>query len=225
MNKMKTYVCSVCGYVYQEAQGLPSAGIAPGTRWEDLPEDWVCPLCGAGKGAFRVQSDEPAPKPAPPPVPAPRVDRELSPLEMSILCSNLARGCEKQYLSKESEAFAQLADHFRRQASPAVDPSFDRILALVEQDLSTGYPYANAVSGDAQDRGALRALVWSEKVSRMLQSLLERYAREGDKMLENTGVYVCTICGFLSVGDAPPELCPVCKVPSWKFEKMEGRSL
>lgn len=41
-------------------------------------------------------------------------------------------------------------------------------------------------------------------------------------MLENTGVYVCTVCGFVFVGDAPPEQCPVCKVPSWKFEKIEG---
>ena len=44
---------------------------------------------------------------------------------------------------------------------------------------------------------------------------------EGEKMLENTGVYVCTICGFVFVGNEPPQLCPVCKVPSWKFEKVE----
>ena len=59
----------------------------------------------------------------------------------------------------------------------------------------------------------------------MLRSLLERYAREGDAMLAHTGVYVCTVCGFLFVGDAPPQICPVCKVPSWKFEKVEGRAM
>ncbi|MFA6688893.1 MAG: hypothetical protein WCR05_05915 [Sphaerochaetaceae bacterium] len=42
-------------------------------------------------------------------------------------------------------------------------------------------------------------------------------------MFEHTGVYVCTICGFVYVGDNPPALCPVCKVPNWKFEKIEGR--
>ena len=73
-------------------------------------------------------------------------------------------------------------------------------------------------------RQALRALVWSEKVTRMLQSLLNRYRAEGEKMLENTGVYVCSVCGFVYVGDAPPELCPVCKVPSWKFERIERRA-
>ena len=46
------YVCNLCGYVYDEAAGDPDNGIAPGTKWEDVPEDWVCPLCGAGKEEF-----------------------------------------------------------------------------------------------------------------------------------------------------------------------------
>ena len=42
---MKQYECDLCGYVYDEAAGDPDNGIAPGTKWEDLPADWVCPLC------------------------------------------------------------------------------------------------------------------------------------------------------------------------------------
>lgn len=221
---MKRYVCSVCGYVYEEEKGIPGAGIPAGTKWEDLPDDWVCPLCGAGKRAFREKTEE-APAEKNVPVEAPEVERELSPMEMSILCSNLARGCEKQYLVRESEQFAQLAGYFRSKAVPAAAPDFEKLLALMEKDLERGYSYANQVSGQAGDRGALRALVWSEKVTNMLRSLLERYAREGEGMLEHTGVYVCTICGFVFVGDAPPELCPVCKVPGWKFEKVEGRAM
>lgn len=49
---MKIYVCEVCGYVYDEQLGDPENGIDPGTKWDDLPEDWVCPLCGASKDAF-----------------------------------------------------------------------------------------------------------------------------------------------------------------------------
>jgi len=52
---MKKYVCSVCGYIYDEAEGIPDDGIAPGTKWADLPEDWVCPLCGADKSEFEEQ--------------------------------------------------------------------------------------------------------------------------------------------------------------------------
>ena len=219
---MKTYVCTVCGYIYEEAKGSPSAGIAPGTKFEDLPADWACPLCKASKSAFKEKQDAAQTAPATA-LTAPEVEKELSAMEMSIICSNLARGCEKQYLAEEAENFTKLAEHFRAKAEPAVAPDFSKLLELVEQDLESGYPYGNAVSSEKPDRGALRALVWSEKVTRMLESLLKRYAQEGDTMLEHTGVYVCTICGFVWVGDAPPELCPVCKVPSWKFEKMEGR--
>ena len=49
---MKTYVCNVCGWVYDEAVGDPDNGIAAGTKFEDLPEDFVCPLCGGGKDDF-----------------------------------------------------------------------------------------------------------------------------------------------------------------------------
>ena len=49
---MKRYVCLACGHVYDEAAGSPEHGIPPGTRWEDLPEDWDCPFCGAEKMHF-----------------------------------------------------------------------------------------------------------------------------------------------------------------------------
>ncbi|HHZ16685.1 MAG TPA: rubredoxin [Clostridia bacterium] len=52
---MAKYVCSVCGYVYDEAAGIPEDGIAAGTKWGDLPDDWVCPVCGAEKSAFERQ--------------------------------------------------------------------------------------------------------------------------------------------------------------------------
>lgn len=46
------YVCTICGYEYDEELGAPEAGVEPGTKFEDLPEDFVCPLCGAGKEVF-----------------------------------------------------------------------------------------------------------------------------------------------------------------------------
>ena len=49
---MAKYVCDVCGYVYDEAAGDPDNGIAPGTAWADVPEDFECPLCGVGKDQF-----------------------------------------------------------------------------------------------------------------------------------------------------------------------------
>ena len=148
----------------------------------------------------------------------------MSPMEMSIVCSNLARGCEKQYLPEQAAAFEKLAAFFKQKAEPVTQSSMEQLLELIEKDLSSGFPYGSSVAAQYQDRGALRCLVWSEKVTRMLQSLVNRYLKEGEQMLESTGVYVCTICGFIYVGESAPTLCPVCKVPAWKFEKMEGRA-
>ena len=49
---MAKYVCEVCGYVYDEQIGDEEQDIAPGTKWEDLPEDFTCPICGVGKDEF-----------------------------------------------------------------------------------------------------------------------------------------------------------------------------
>lgn len=54
MEEYKTmkYICTICAYEYDEAKGDPENGIAPGTKWQEMPEDYVCPLCGVGKDEF-----------------------------------------------------------------------------------------------------------------------------------------------------------------------------
>lgn len=52
---MERWICTICQYVYDPAQGDPDRGIAPSTPFESLPEDWSCPLCGAGKDAFEKE--------------------------------------------------------------------------------------------------------------------------------------------------------------------------
>jgi rubredoxin len=55
VDRMKRYVCQVCGYVYDPAVGDPDNGIAAGTTFQDLPDDWVCPDCGASKDQFEEE--------------------------------------------------------------------------------------------------------------------------------------------------------------------------
>ena len=55
---MEKYVCAICGYVYDPGVGDPDNGVEPGTAWEDVPEDWVCPLCGVGKDNFEAEQYE-----------------------------------------------------------------------------------------------------------------------------------------------------------------------
>ena len=54
---MDKYECTVCGYIYDEAEGDPDNGVAAGTKWDDVPADWVCPLCGAAKDSFQKMED------------------------------------------------------------------------------------------------------------------------------------------------------------------------
>ena len=56
---MSKYECIVCGLIYDEKEGWPDDGIAPGTRWADVPEDWLCPDCGVGKEDFELLEEAP----------------------------------------------------------------------------------------------------------------------------------------------------------------------
>lgn len=211
---MSKWVCGICGYVYDEA--------GEGRAFQDLPESWVCPLCGAGKSAFAPQQSQPVPAQAAP-VELSGEMRELSAGALAAVCSNLARGCEKQYQDREAALFRELAGFLASAAPPEPDAGLDELMELIAGDLAGGYPALSAAASAAGDRGTLRVCVWGEKVTRMLDSLLGRYRREGEAFLRDTKVWVCTVCGFVYVGDSAPQLCPVCKVPDWKFEEVEGR--
>jgi len=50
----ETWMCLICGYIYDEARGDPDSGIKPGTRWQDIPEDWKCPECDVAKSDFEM---------------------------------------------------------------------------------------------------------------------------------------------------------------------------
>lgn len=221
---MSKFKCSICGFTYDEVAGLPEKGIAPGTKWEDIPQDFVCPWCGAPKTVFQELKENSI---VAAPVTLEDEDfetlRELSAGELSALCSNLAKGCEKQHLPEEMDLFYKLADYYKSKVASQIGKSLDDVTRFLNADLSESYPKANAIAAERVDRGALRALVWSEKVSRMINFLLDRYAKEGDAMLENTKIYVCDICGFVYVGNNLPEICPVCKVPNFKIPQIGRR--
>lgn len=230
---MAKYMCMVCRFVYDEDVGLPENGIPAGTKWEDIPDDWVCPVCGSPKGEFElVEEEETAPttKTVAPsrtvssddlggsvPVPNGYDDdmREISYAEAAVLCSNLAMGCEKQYLPEEATAFRKIADFYMSKAAP-IEGTFKDLLDLVNESLATNVE-ALETSIKEKDHGANRAAFWNDGVTRMLKGLLTRYGKDGASMLDGTKIFVCDICGFIYIGDEPPAVCPVCKVPSLKI--------
>ena len=208
------YICQICGYVYDdEKEKIP---------FEQLPSDWKCPLCGATKSDFKPEMQKADVKPISVHTEAADL-KKLSAGQLAAVCSNLARGCEKQYKAEEADLFKQLADYFTT-ITPAVNDATVETIAKILQDDIDHYPNVRAVADQNNDRGAARICVWGEKVTRMLSSLVNRYLNEGEAMLADTNIWVCTVCGFVYIGENAPELCPVCKVPAWKFEKTEGRA-
>ena len=209
------YVCSICGFVYDEdKEQVP---------FDSLPDTWKCPLCGAPKSAFEPEK---VPEAVPAAAPAPVIDADMKQLnagQLAALFSNLARGCEKQYKPEEAALFAELASYYTSVTPAPESASLEELSALFKEDINDRYPAVKAIAQQEGDRGTQRVCVWGEKVTRMLSSLADRYLKEGEDMLRDTEVWVCTVCGFVYIGKNPPELCPVCKDPDWKFVKEEGR--
>lgn len=209
------YVCQICGYVYDDAKEK--------VPFEELPDDWKCPLCGAAKSDFKPEANGDEKKVVTAIEPMDADLEKLSAGQLAALCSNLARGCEKQYKQEEADLFKQLADYFTAVVPAVNDASVEKLAKELQTD-ANNYAAVRATADANADRGAARVCVWGEKVTRMLSSLVNRYLNEGEAMLKDTNIWVCTTCGFVYIGDTPPELCPVCKVPDWKFEKIEGRA-
>ena len=208
------YKCRICGHIYdEEKEKVP---------FDQLPDSWKCPLCGALKKDFEPVGEEKKREIA--------VEEDFGEMEgltvaqLAALCSNLAKGCEKQYMYAEMRKFRELSDYFSAVSPPSEKDGIEDIAEMLRNDIDENYPRVEGVASEAADRGALRIKVWGEKVTRMLDSLVGRYLEEGEEMLKDTQIWVCTMCGFVYVGDKPPAVCPVCKVPDWKFQRMEARA-
>ncbi|MEG1790818.1 MAG: rubredoxin [Clostridia bacterium] len=215
---MKKYVCSICGYIYDEQIET--------VKFVDLPENWVCPLCGAPKGAFNLiveaNNDNANDKQvADVKTKSSNIksDRPLSNAELNVLCANLAKGCEKQYKATEAALFSEIAEFYKKHSDNA-NGSIDEISKRLNDDLASNFPNAFSQAKTDEDRGALRVLTWSEKVSKIVDSLIARYKKEGVSFLQNSKIFVCEICGFIYIGDDAPEICPICKVPKFKIHEV-----
>jgi rubredoxin len=232
---MQEFKCTICGFIYDEATGVSEKGVAPGTKWEDVPNEFLCPLCGAPKSLFvevvqNKESDQNI-KEINHQVGQNRFSKEslnedfseFSSGELSAIWSNLAKGSEKQQLMEATSLFFKLSDYFKDKGNMHHTNTLEEVHNLLKSDLKEGYAKATQVASEYKDRGALRSLVWSEKVSNMNNILLDRFAREEDSMLANTRIYVCDICGFVYLGDVLPDVCPVCKVPNYKISEIIRR--
>ena len=208
---MKKYRCTICGYIYDEAKEK--------VKFVDLPDDWKCPLCGAPKSLFEEVKEEKEEINEEPKVQIiEEVDddlRELSNYEISLICSNLARGCEKQYLEEEKDLFRELSKYYEGLEEDKTG-SLDDVINMVNSDINS-FSKAVEVFSKYNDRGAKRVVNWANKSTNIMKVVIDTYKEKGIDYIKNTKIWVCDICGFVYIGDNPPKVCPVCKVPSLKI--------
>ncbi len=182
---MQKYICTVCGYIYDEALGRPQENILPGTVWREVPNDFMCPLCGATKDEFVLQQaeqkDEQKSVSDATALELSQDKAERSNAQLSVIFSNLAKGCEKQYLPDESKLFQELANHYAQRSQVLTEDSFEAMRILLQKDLNYSFGEANNQARRVMDRGSLRALTWSEKVSKIINAIL--HAMKNSKRL------------------------------------------
>ena len=207
---MKKYRCTICGYIYDDAKEK--------IKFEDLPDDWKCPLCGAPKSLFEEVKEEVEEKIESNSPIIEDVDedlRELSNYEISLICSNLAKASEKQYLDEESVLFRELSKYYES-LEDNKSGNLDDVIGMVNSDINN-FSKAMDVFTKYDDRGAKRVINWASKSTNIMKVVMDTYKEKGIDYIKNTKIWVCDICGFVYIGDNPPKFCPVCRVPSLKI--------
>lgn len=209
---MKKYRCTICGYIYDEA--------VEKVKFTDLPDDWKCPWCGAPKSMFKeITEENAAPEKTNLEVEMTNTEdenlTEVKPSELAYIFSNLAKSCEKQYLENEEKLFLELSEHYKAMIN-IENGDLNDIISANEKD-STLINQAFNIADKYADRGSKRVLTWATKTNNIIKVILSEYQEKGSEYLKNTKVWVCDICGFVYVGNTPPEICPICKVPNLKI--------
>lgn len=215
---MKKYRCTICGYIYDEE--------VEKIKFEDLPEDWKCPLCGAPKNLFEEIIEENQKE----------IDnkneinektneevfeeyKELTNEEMAYICSNLAKSCEKQYKEKEQKLYETLFKYYENKIMPK-EIEINELCNLYKEEIGL-YDEIKETAKKNNDSGTLRAITWSSKVSAIIRNIITEYQEKGIEYIKENKIWVCTICGFIYIGSNPPTYCPVCKVPNIKIVEVK----
>ena len=151
-----------------------------GAKWKDVPGDWACPVYISERIVIEkaeVQIESFA-KPKPKAVQKHKLSR-MPFGAMSALISNLAKGSEKLRRKAETEKFNELAQYYSSLIVPGQKEGFAEMSKIAGENLETDFPEANIIAKELSDRGALRALTWAEKVTRVVASTTNKYEKNG----------------------------------------------
>jgi rubrerythrin len=132
-----------------------------------------------------------------------------------MVFSNLAKASEKQQRLHNAAIWNQLAETFDKGAGAEGDLA--ELAEALAEDMEAVYPRLNASAEAVGDRGMKRALKWGERVTKIQKMLIDRYTVKGEDLFEGKQLFICEACGFVFLGPAAPDPCPVCKAPVSRF--------
>ncbi len=138
---------------------------------------------------------------------------------LSPVFSNLAKAATKQQRYEEAGLFSQLAEQMYVEVPKK--GNLDSLKDSMIKDIDIHYPEIRKAAQAVGDRGALRAVTWGEKVTKIHKSLIARYASKGDAIMDGNEIFICEACGFIAIAPSPPNRCPICKVDSSRFSKVK----
>ena len=239
---MKKYRCTICGYIYDEE--------VEKIKFEDLPEDWKCPLCGAPKNLFEEIIEENQKE----------IDnknkinektneevfeeyKELTNEEVFEEYKELTNEEvfeEYKELTNEEMAYicSNLAKSCEKQYKEKEQKLYETLFKYYENKIVPKeieinelcnlykeeiglYDEIKETAKKNNDSGTLRAITWSSKVSAIIRNIITEYQEKGIEYIKENKIWVCTICGFIYIGSNPPTYCPVCKVPNIKIVEVK----
>lgn len=145
---------------------------------------------------------------------------QYSAQSMAAICSNMVKACEKQMRTTEMELFKQLQSYYEKKVASTEPEGFSDLSGYITDDVADRYEELAGRASALGDRGSLRCMTWGKKVTSIHKSVLARYEKQGDSLLEGNNLYVCEACGFIAVAPSVPPLCPICKAPASRFMKI-----
>ncbi|MBP3763548.1 MAG: rubredoxin [Bacteroidales bacterium] len=228
---MKKYKCTVCGYVYDPAQGDPTQNIAPGTAFEALPADWKCPKCKQGKDKFA-----PVEEPKTNPYAGTQTEKNL---QAAFAGESQARNKYTYFASKaKKEGFEQIAALFLQTADNekehaklwfkelnGIGSTAENLLAAAEgenyewTDMYEDFARTAEAEGFPELAKKFRGVGEIEKHhEERYRALLHNVEAQEVFAKSEVKVWECRNCGHIVVGTKAPDVCPVCNHPQAYFE-------
>lgn len=146
---------------------------------------------------------------------------------LSLVFGSLGEAAGRQQRPNMAKLLSSLSLSFQiqamkedKQGALAADRSewLGALQEQIKEQLADDYKAGIQTATELGERGVLRALLWGQKVSMIQNSLIGRFLRQENKLLDgDQQMYVCEACGFVILSDGAPDICPICKAPSHRF--------